>query len=207
MKKCTKCNILKPLNEFSKCSRSKDNFSYNCKDCIKLYFKKYRENRKDIIQKTKKKYYIKNKKKIYDYHIKWKNDNPEYFKEYMSSYFKKEVNRNRKNKREYNRRRSDINYRISCNLRKRLYNAVKRNTKSGSAVNDLGCSIEFLKVYLENMFTEGMSWDNYGKWHIDHIYPLSKVDLTKRDELLKVCHYTNLQPLWAKDNIKKGNNN
>lgn len=84
--------------------------------------------------------------------------------------------------------------------------AIRSNAKSGSAVRDLGCSIANLKLYLESKFTEGMSWDNYGRsgWHIDHIVPLSHYDLTDREQLLKACHFTNLQPLWAKDNYRKG---
>lgn len=104
------------------------------------------------------------------------------------------------------RTRTDIIFKLRRNLRIRLRAALKRNTKTGSAVKDLGCSIEELKIYLQSKFTEGMSWDNYGKWHIDHIIPLSKVDLTNETELKKAVHYTNLQPLWALDNIRKGAN-
>lgn len=97
--------------------------------------------------------------------------------------------------------------RIKGNLRSRLTMAVTKGHKSCSAVSDLGCSIEFFKEYMASKFTEGMSWDNYGKygWHIDHIFPLSKVDLSDPIESKKACHYTNLQPLWRKDNISKGN--
>jgi len=71
----------------------------------------------------------------------------------------------------------------------------------------LGCSKEDFKLYLSSKFTDGMSWDNYGRtgWHIDHITPLSSFDLTNEDELAAACHYTNMQPLWARDNIIKGN--
>ena len=102
---------------------------------------------------------------------------------------------------------SDINYLLKCKLRTRLNSAIKGNYKSGSAVSDLGCSIEDFKKYLESKFQDDMSWDNYNKhgWHIDHIIPLSSFDLTDREQLLKACHYTNLQPLWAKDNLSKSN--
>ena len=73
-------------------------------------------------------------------------------------------------------------------------------------MSDLGCTIPELKQYLESKFQEGMTWENWGVhgWHIDHIIPLSSFDLTCREQFLKVCHYTNLQPLWAKDNLSKG---
>lgn len=72
-----------------------------------------------------------------------------------------------------------------------------------SIIDYLGCSYPDLQKHLELMFLEGMTWDNYGTWQIDHIYPLSKVDLTDEDQIKKVCHYKNLQPLWAKDNKLK----
>jgi len=95
-------------------------------------------------------------------------------------------------------------YRMRLRLRARLYNALQGGAKSGSAVRDLGCSIPELKTRLESKFQPGMSWDNYGEWHIDHIRPLSSFDLTDRAQLLQACHFSNLQPLWAVDNLKKG---
>jgi len=65
-------------------------------------------------------------------------------------------------------------------------------------------SIDFLKQYLEERFQSDMTWNNYGEWEIDHIKPLSSFDLTDRDQLLQACHYTNLQPLWAEENARKG---
>lgn len=91
---------------------------------------------------------------------------------------------------------------IAHSLRVRLGAAIKCEV---SAVRDLGCSIDELKSFLESKFIDDMTWDNYGKWHIDHIKPLSKFDLNDPKEILKACHYTNLQPLWAKDNIVKYN--
>jgi hypothetical protein len=105
----------------------------------------------------------------------------------------------------YNKRiKTDIQFKLSKSLRNRLKEAVKDGAKSGSAVSDLGCSIDEFKLYIENLFKDGMSWNNWGKWHLDHIIPLSSVDLTVRENVLKVCHYTNIQPLWAEDNIRKG---
>lgn len=126
---------------------------------------------------------------------KWSKHNPTYFKTY---------NRNRRQK--------DLNFRLAGDLRSRLAVAVSLNLKSGSAVEDLGCSIGQLKLYLESKFyineSDGrwMSWDCWESngWHIDHIKPLSSFDLTDRSQFLQACHYTNLQPLWAKDNLKKG---
>jgi hypothetical protein len=77
--------------------------------------------------------------------------------------------------------------------------------KAGSAVDCLGCTLAFLQEYLEERFSEEMTWDNYGEWEIDHIFPLSKLDLTNPQDFAKACHYSNLQPLWSEDNLKKSN--
>jgi hypothetical protein len=98
---------------------------------------------------------------------------------------------------------------LQCNLRVRLNAARKGNYKSGSAIRDLDCSIDWFKGWMEMQWEDGMSWNNYGnkkgQWSIDHIIPLSSVDLTDREQLKRVCHWTNLQPMWHLDNIKKGN--
>lgn len=102
---------------------------------------------------------------------------------------------------------SDLNYKIAKTLRARLRIALHRRSKAGSAVRDLGTSIPDFKVYIESMFQPGMSWENWGKgigkWNLDHIKPLASFDLTDRIQFLEACHYTNLQPLWAEENLRK----
>jgi hypothetical protein len=128
-------------------------------------------------------------------------------KQYKANYFQKNKIKlsNINKKYEYSRLKNDVGFKLRKILRKRLTEAVKNNHKSGSAVRDLGCLIPELKIHLEFKFTEGMTWGNYGKWHIDHIRPLSSFNLTNPNELKTACHYTNLQPLWAKDNLTKSN--
>jgi hypothetical protein len=92
-------------------------------------------------------------------------------------------------------------------LRSRLTIAIKRaklSKRLGSAIRDLGCTVEELKLHIEAQFVDGMSWDTYGGWHVDHIKPLSAFDLSQRDQIVLACHYSNLQPLWALDNLRKG---
>lgn len=112
------------------------------------------------------------------------------------------------NRNEYQRkyRYSTISRRIAHSLRKRLNRAIRQKTKVGSAINDCGCSQEFLKEYLESQFQCGMTWNNYGLngWNIDHIIPLSYFDLSDKEQFLRACHYTNLQPMWASENKRKG---
>ena len=112
----------------------------------------------------------------------------------------------RKYKRIYfnDRYHSDIQFRLAKVLRSRIRMALKNNQKTGSAIRDLGCSMEELMQHLKGQFQSGMSWKNYGAWHIDHIVPLSSFDLTNKEQFKKACHFTNLQPLWAEDNITKG---
>ena len=102
------------------------------------------------------------------------------------------------------RRKTDLTYRISQNLRSRLRTAVRNGQKGGSTVRDLGMSIPKFKEYIAMRFQPGMSWDNYGKWHLDHIIPLSSFDLGNREQFLRAAHYTNYQPLWAAENTRKG---
>jgi hypothetical protein len=106
------------------------------------------------------------------------------------------------------KRKEDITHRLRCLLRKRVTAFLTVKTgRAGSAVRDLGCSVAALKAHLESQFKDGMTWSNQGidGWHIDHIVPLAYFDLTDRREFLIACHYTNLQPMWAKDNMLKSN--
>jgi len=95
---------------------------------------------------------------------------------------------------------------LSNALRARIRDAVGGKCKAGSAVRDLGCTPDQLVEHIESLWKPGMSWNNYGYrgWHIDHIRPLALFDLTNREQFLIAAHYTNLQPLWAEENLTKG---
>jgi hypothetical protein len=103
------------------------------------------------------------------------------------------------------KRLTDINFRIKDNMRARLNLAIRNSPKAGPTMNLVGCSVDDLKAHLESQFTDGMSWDNYGLhgWHVDHIKPCASFDLTLESEQKLCFHYSNLQPLWAEDNLRK----
>ena len=210
--------------EANKDKISKQNKAYkeSNKDKLKDKLKDYYKINRDKIKEQSKSYREANKNKIKDYKKKYKEKNKVILKEKRKIYLKKYIEENKqtikeKKKLKFQREKEkinhqnrvryseNINYKLKCRLRHRLRMALKGNFKSGSAVDDLGCSIPELKVYLESKFSPGMTWDNWSDvgWHIDHIKPLASFDLTDRKQLLEACHYTNLQPLWAKDNIIK----
>lgn len=107
---------------------------------------------------------------------------------------------------EKNRKLVDPEFKLATTLRSRLGNAISqiKAEKSDSTLNLTGCTIKELKNYLEEQFTEGMTWDNHGDWHIDHIKPICAFDLSSEEEQKRCFHFTNLQPLWAEDNLSKG---
>jgi len=127
---------------------------------------------------------------------------------FTESDFNEKRKRRRDTHYEYIKQRliSDEDYRIGHNLRGRIRAAIKSGVKTGDSIDLLGCPVDTLKRHLESQFTEGMTWDNYGfyGWHIDHIKPCASFDLTIDSEQKKCFHYSNLQPLWAKDNLQKG---
>ena len=175
----------------------------------KEYMKEYRKENKEKLNNYSKKYYEKNKEAMILKILKWREKNEEKVKERMRKYNKE----NREKFRNYYKKRykeiykNNTQYKLGKILRNRLHHALKGNVKNGSAVHDLGCTLEELKVYLENQFQEGMTWENWKHdgWHIDHIKPLSKFDLTDPVQFKEACHYTNLQPLWWNENLKKSN--
>jgi hypothetical protein len=122
-------------------------------------------------------------------------------------YFKKYRTRNREKRTRYQKLLMDtnVNYKVSSYLRHRLWSAVKSQStiKTNHTIDLLGCSIDEFKKYLESKFLSGMSWDNYGKWHIDHIRACATFNLSLPSEQGACFHYTNMQPLWAIDNFRK----
>lgn len=126
-------------------------------------------------------------------------------KKYNDKYHPEYFQKNKAKRAEYsrNKRASDSIYKLKCNIRKLIGNSLlkkgfRKNTKTN---NILGCSYEQFITHLETHFTDGMNWNNYGEWVIDHITPLATA-ITENDVLI-LNHYTNLQPLWASDNRDK----
>ena len=230
MKKCSKCKEEKLLCEFNKNNKSKDGFRYECKLCQKLNYetnrehyiskmkenrlnkiyeyikrdKKYYETNRNIILNKKKQYHIDNQEKILKkakeyyyknkdkksiYNKQWIKDNIIHYREYQKNYSKK-----------YREKYPHIILWRSV-LNSTLLRLDK--SKEGHTIDLLGYSALELKQHLELLFTEGMTWENKGDWHIDHIIPVSSFD--KNTPINVVNALTNLQPLWGSENIKKSN--
>ena len=219
-KKCSKCRQIKEICFFSTNNSTKDKLHCSCKQCDKEKYLKNRENNiikmrdyKKNNQDKIKKYYIENKEKYREYRENKREITILYMKDYYSNNLdkrkkyleeNKESFRVKRNISEKKRRDGDSLYRLKIYVRNRIWFYLKKNviSKNNTTFELVGCAPSELKIYLEQKFNSGMSWDNQGKWHIDHIIPLSKAET--EEELYKLCHFTNLQPMWATENIKKG---
>ena len=184
MKKCFTCKTEKPFSDFSKDAQKKDGRNSSCRVCRSLSRKSLRLNNIEHERKRDNDRWLKRKKKKIEY------DKRRYAAK------KNQINQQLKTRYE-----TDINFKLSLNIRRRMVKFIK-NKKSGT-VESLGCPLIEFKSFIESKFMPNMSWDNYGEWHLDHIYPLSKVNLQDPAEFAAACHYSNYQPLWAKDNISK----
>jgi len=202
-KNCTKCGLLKNIEDFAKCPGCKDGYTNKCKLCRKELGDIWRQNNPDA-------------NKI------WSEKNKEYDKERKKDHYNsnrdtyivraKEYRQNNKDKvnqyvRDYRKKRfsEDEIFKLTFTVRSRIRSLLKLTNfdKLGQTFDIVGCTPQELVKHIESKFTEGMNWENHGEWHIDHIIPLS-LGKTKED-IIKLCHYTNLQPLWGIDNLKKGN--
>jgi len=173
-KQCSRCHNLLPKDAFTKNSCQKDGLHNECKGCMSLRAKLRYSNNKDKIKAQQANYYKNNK------HVK-------------NTYWQKRI-------------KTDVQFKIKVGLRRRLKLALTNNYKKGMVIKNLGCSVEEFKCYFESKFQPGMTWKDFlkGKIHVDHIKPLSAFNLTDPEQIKEACHYTNLQPLWCEDNIKKG---
>lgn len=169
----------------------------------------YLQHKKHIIEKSRL-YRNINKGELSQKNKVWRNTlSPQRIKE-MKRYYKEYriKNKDKINEKCRLRRKNDLQYKISHNLRKRVGDFLRGLSKSKKTMELLGCSFQDFKIHIEKQFKEGMSWENYGPngWHMDHILPCASFDLSKPEEQAKCFHYTNLQPLWAIDNYKKSDN-
>jgi hypothetical protein len=172
-------------------------------DSVRSYHRKWEERNLERVKNYMKNFYLKNRDKILAKQKSRRVDNLEYVREIA----RKSAKRNSKQRLAYcyKIRKENINVRIANSLRARIRNVLREKhiTKINHLKDLIGIPICEFKTYLESKFTEGMNWENYGKWHIDHKIPLSKFNLSDIEEQKKACFFTNLQPLWASDNCSK----
>lgn len=171
MKLCKRCLILKDFSEFYKQKKGKFGLKPECKDCIKLYNKANSEYQSLYF----KNYRIENKEQITKVKKEW----------------------------EVNQRKTNPLFKLKQNLRHRTNSAFKSKywQKNNTTKELIGCTFEEAKKHIEIKFKDGMTWENYGEWHIDHIIPLASAK--NKEEMENLFHYSNLQPLWAFENFKK----
>jgi len=217
---CNKCKQLKPITKFSKQKGSKDRLNCWCKDCHKEYSqKRYQQNSKHI-NKQAQKYYQQNleqnKKRNKKYYKEHHQEMSEYYKEHcqeISEYQKEYRKTHHEHRRSYSRkyyckkRQEDVKFRLNENMRTAIWRSLKGNKAGKHWETLLGCTLNELQICMEKQFTEGMSWDNYGMWHIDHRIPISAFNFSSPEHLdFKRCWaLSNLQPMWASENLRKSN--
>lgn len=209
-KRCLKCQRKRLAKFFSKRSASSDGLQKICKDCANSNNHKYYKNNKsyyidryasnrDILLKRNKKWNKNNQDKTKEHRRKFLKNNPDYYSKY------RELNKEKLNTktriRDSFRLKNDIIFKLKKNYRNRLYDYYKGSNRSKTSEKIIGISWNGFKLHIEQQFSSGMTWENYGEWHIDHIVPLSSGKDKK--ELEKLFHYTNCQPLWAKENLSK----
>ena len=177
---------------------------------MSLKSKEYNARHKEERSSYSKQYRMKNRERLLQYeraqYQDKKSEKQAYGRVYRKIYLAKAADKVRELAKQAARRRrqTDPMFRLVANLRRRL-NRLLKGSKSKKTLELTGCDSKFLKEYLEARFLPGMTWENYGKWHIDHIIPLSRVNLFDTNELHMVCNYKNLQPMWGSDNIRKSN--
>jgi len=171
----------------------KENYEIN-KEKIKDRRKKYNEKSREKRSEYDKIYNKNNKLKRSEYHKKYRKDNRE------------ERNKNF-NKYQNKRKKEDLVFSLKCNIRSLINNSFKRGNnkfkKDEKTEKILGCSIIFFISYISLKFKNSMTIENHGEWHLDHIVPLATAKT--EDDVIRLNHYTNFQPLWAKDNMSKSN--
>jgi hypothetical protein len=219
-KRCHKCGENKPLDQFNKRASSKDGKSHECNSCQTIRHSEYYIKNKEKILDKCAQYYVDNSDRIKSNVKKYRHNNPEKHKASRIKYAEnnkeiisvkkalyKKNNRIKLNQAERARKANNPTYKIACLLRSRVNEILESKTKVDSTIGLLGCSVSHFVKYLESKFQSGMSWSNHSLfgWHIDHIIPCTKFDLSDPGQQRKCFHFSNMQPLWAKDNLRKNN--
>lgn len=200
-KQCNMCGTVKCVSDFRpRKYKTQIGCEAYCRACIRKRWLRYKWRNITTVRKRqaelKRVHYRKNPKKYLTASEKWRAKNPDLWRELYNSAHRKWAAK---------MRATNPQWRAFQNVRSRVKAILKKYVRRDRTAALVGCSPRELEAHLAKQFKPGMTWDNYGRdtWHIDHIRPCSSFDLTKRSEQRKCFHYTNLQPLWAKENLIK----
>lgn len=208
-KRCSRCEAVKPIGDFALNRSAADGRSSTCRPCAYARIKEWRtknperqrqlgrDQSKRLVEKGghlkySRKYYANNKAKCHASTERWKQDNRDAWREIQRASFKRRLAK-------------DPEFRFAIKIRAKIRLLLRGKRKSAPTEQLLGCKIADLRKWLELHWKPGMSWENYGLhgWHIDHIRPVVSFDLSKPEDQKACWHYTNLQPLWWKENLEK----
>lgn len=205
-KRCANCGSDKEPSEFARSPKNKDGLRTYCKSCSNVKNKKYRDENPEASKAATSKWYQRNKDKKAAQVKSWVERNKERYiavgkawqesnPELMKSYWRKHYQKNRKR---------NASYQVHNAIGARLRNCL-RGKKSARTEELIGYQVEELMASIEKQFRPGMSWANYGDWHIDHIVPLIDFDCSteESDEIRKAWAISNLRPIWAEENLRK----
>lgn len=212
---CSRCNQTLLIENFGRNKHTRDGVSYWCKPCSKKNSdEQYAKNREARIEQQKTRQASSKEKKA-DYDKQWRIKNQEELVQRDALYYRE--HKEQINQKAKERRKTDPIFKLVGHLRSRLHTILTQVNlpKTKKMPEYLGCTLPELKVHLEKQFTEGMTWENQGEWHLDHKIPLDAAGVWNLDKTISIelteprvyqlCHYTNLQPLWGSDNIRKSN--
>lgn len=201
MKTCSKCKIEKELSKFGKDKYKSDGLTSKCLQCINSYYEtrkndsKFMKRKRETTKKSHRR--LSSTSKYREYQNNYRLSRYKLDEEYRLNCIKRSSEWRSKARRE------NPEIRAIDNCRRRVSLFIKRSDEKFS--KEIGCSVKEFKNHIESLFSEGMTWENYGKWEIDHKYPLSVAFKEGPEFFAEACKYTNLQPLWRSENIKKNN--
>ena len=206
---CNKCQLEKSLAEFSfrLSGRGAGKPRSRCKKCEAIATQEYYMANAERIKEKRRKYSRDNRASENESRRAWRKKNPQSHRDEVKWYKKEhpEWTSAQRRKYELKKLRTDSNYRLKKRIRSYVVNVLSGRKKAGKTFELVGCSLVELRKHLESQFKLGMTWENYGPvWHVDHIRPCASFDLSDPEQQKQCFHYTNLQPLWAADNLSKG---